>query len=150
MKPKRAVFCKREDKIFQDEADLIADAKETNMYEDEESSLSDHIDDMEEEEFTLGRNSKKKVKNIGKRNAQDRAADTNADDLEEREDEADDTVFIDNLPKDEQSLRMMIKEVNFHIRDLEKAFFEEEDSEVEQELKRNLGTNFLTAAEHNH
>ena len=133
-----------------DEADLIADAKETNMYEDEESSLSDHIDDMEEEEFTLGRNSKKKVKNIGKRNAQDRAADTNADDLEEREDEADDTVFIDNLPKDEQSLRMMIKEVNFHIRDLEKAFFEEEDSEVEQELKRNLGTNFLTAAEHNH
>ena len=145
MRPKRAVFCKVEDKIFQDEADLIADAKETNMFEEEESSLSDHIDDMEEEEFTIGRSSKKKIKNIGKRNAQDRAADTNADELEEREDEADDTVFIDNLPKDEQSLRLMIKEVNFHIRDLEKAFFEEEDSEAEQELKRNL-----TAAEHNH
>lgn len=115
------------------------------MFEEEESSLSDHIDDMEEEEFTIGRSSKKKIKNIGKRNAQDRAADTNADELEEREDEADDTVFIDNLPKDEQSLRLMIKEVNFHIRDLEKAFFEEEDSEAEQELKRNL-----TAAEHNH
>jgi len=101
---------------------------------------------MDEEEFLLGgRKSKGKIPGkVGKRNANDRAADTNADDLEEREDEADDTVFIDNLPKDEQSLRMMIKEVNYHIRDLEKKFFEEEDSEVELELKHNL-----TPSEHN-
>ena len=29
----------------------------------------------------------------------------------------------------------MIKDVNWHIRDLEKKFFEEEDSEVEEDLK---------------
>ena len=46
-----------------------------------------------------------KGKNVGKRNATDRSGDTNAGDLEEREDEADDTVFIDNLPKDEASLK---------------------------------------------
>lgn len=40
-------------------------------------------------------------------------------------------MFIDNLPKDEQSIRVMLKEVNRHIRDLEKKFFEEEDSEAE-------------------
>ena len=38
----------------------------------------------------------------------------------------------------------MIKDVNWHIRDLEKKFFEEEDSEVEEDLKQNL-----SAAEHN-
>lgn len=61
-----------------------------------------------------------KTRSLRKKDAQDRAEDTNADDLEEREDEADDTVFIDNLPRDEASLRNMIKEVNYHIRDLEK------------------------------
>ena len=59
-------------------------------------------------------------KNVGKKNATDRSGDINAQDLEEREDEADDTVFIDNLPKDEGNLRQMIKDVNYHIRDLEK------------------------------
>jgi hypothetical protein len=61
-----------------------------------------------------------KGKNMGKRNAIDRSGDTNADDLEQQEDEADDTVFIDNLPKDETSLRCMIKDVNYHIRELER------------------------------
>jgi len=76
---------------------------------------------MDEEDFVMcGKNSKKKGKPVGKRNANDRVADTNADDLEEREDEADDTVFIDNLPKDENSLLNLINEVNIHIRNLEK------------------------------
>lgn len=58
--------------------------------------------------------------------------------MEEREDEADDTVFIDNLPKEIEPLKQMIEDVNFHIRDLERQFFEEEDSEAEMELKQNL------------
>ena len=53
-------------------------------------------------------------------------------------------MFIDNLPKDDWALKLMIKDVNWHIRDLEKKFFEEEDSEVEEDLKQNL-----SAAEHN-
>ena len=90
---------------------------------------------MDEEEFSLTRSKKKGP--VSKKNALDKTQDTKHEDLEEREDEADDTVFIDNLPKDETSLRNMIKEVNFHIRDLERQFFLEEDSEDELELKHN-------------
>ena len=43
----------------------------------------------------------------------------------------------------------MIKEVNYCIRDLEKQFFEEEDSEAELELKMNTKKGILTAKEHN-
>jgi hypothetical protein len=53
----------------------------------------------------------------------------------EEEVECPDNVFIDNLPKDEQSIRVLLKEVNRHIRELEKQFFEEEDSEAENEIK---------------
>ena len=90
-----------------------------------------------------------KVKNVGKRNANDRTGDTNADELQQQEDEADDTVFIDNLPKDEASLRLMIKDVNYHIRELERQFFEEEDSEEENELKTNLTKNKISESEYN-
>lgn len=82
---------------------------------------------------------------MGKRNALDKSGDTNAGDLQTKEDEADDTVFIDNLPKDEASLRQMIKDVNYHIRDLEKQFFEEEDSDAEAELKQNSSHNISAA-----
>lgn len=47
----------------------------------------------------------------------------------------DQTVFIDNLPNDEFEIRRMVKEVKKHIKALEKQFFEEEDSEKEDELK---------------
>ena len=46
------------------------------------------------------------------------------------------TVFIDNLPSDEFEIRRMLKEVKKHIKILEKQFFEEEDSEKEDELKQ--------------
>jgi uncharacterized protein YfkK (UPF0435 family) len=48
----------------------------------------------------------------------------------------DSTVFIDNLPNDEFEIRRMLKEVKKHIKVLEKQFFEEEDSEKEDELKQ--------------
>ena len=41
---------------------------------------------------------------------------------------------MDNLPKDEHSIFVLLKEVNKHIRDLEKKFFEEEDSDTERDL----------------
>jgi hypothetical protein len=118
------------------------------LIESSESSYEDRIDNMDEEEFTLidptttarNRLNRKKA-------AADKAFDCNVDDLIEKEDEADDTVFIDNLPKDEASLKYMIKEVNFHIRDLERQFFIEEDSEVEEDLKHNRKN--ISAAEHN-
>jgi uncharacterized membrane protein (DUF106 family) len=48
----------------------------------------------------------------------------------------DETVFIDNLPNDDFEIRRMLKEVKKHIKALEKQFFEEEDSEKEEELKQ--------------
>lgn len=45
-------------------------------------------------------------------------------------------MFIDNLPNDEFEIRRMLKEVKKHIKLLEKMFFEEEDSEKEDELKQ--------------
>lgn len=116
---------------------MVADAKEDGENASEsESSYDDRIDAMEEEEFTLT-DSKVNYKDRANRRkaAGDKAFDTNIEELVEQEDEADDTVFIDNLPKDEASLRYMIKEVNYHVRDLERQFFIEEDSEVEEDLK---------------
>jgi hypothetical protein len=57
---------------------------------------------MLEEEFNFDDEKQTNKKNVGKKNATDRIGETNADDLEERADEADETVFIDNLPKDEK------------------------------------------------
>jgi hypothetical protein len=48
----------------------------------------------------------------------------------------DETVFIDNLPNDEFEIRRMLKEVRETRKALEKQFFEEEDSEKEDELKQ--------------
>jgi hypothetical protein len=86
-----------------------------------ESEFEANVDDMEEEDLLfMDEKIAQKHKNVGKRNANDKTGDTNADELMQQEDEADDTVFIDNLPKDESSLRLMIKDVNYHIRELER------------------------------
>lgn len=62
-------------------------------------------------------------------------------DVEEGSDiEGDENVFIDNLPKDEQSIKILLKEVNRHIRELERKFFEEEDSDTERDLQRHMHT----------
>lgn len=137
------------DKVFSEENDLIMDAKENNdgseSEEDEEYTKMDFMDDGDIE---MVRNATSKGQGpVTKRNAIDRTADTNADVIQGRDDEADDTVFIDKLPKDEKALKDMIKEVNIHIRELERQFFEEEDSEVENQMKGNFGSQ--SAAEHN-
>ena len=100
---------------------------------------------MEEEDLNLDAENKKAATN--KKNATDKANDVELEDI--NQDGADDTVFIDNLPKDPESLRAMIKDVNKHIRDLEKQFFEEEDSEIENDLKNNLKRENASAKEYN-
>ena len=54
------------------------------------------------------------------------------------EKEIEENVFIDNLPKEETAIKIMVKDVNKHIRDLERKFFEEEDSEEEVKLENEL------------
>ena len=88
---------------------------------------------MEEEDMLMTDNTKKI--SINKKSAMDKANDLDFTDMDPNKDEADDTVFIDNLPKDTVNLKNMIREVNKQIRYLEKQFFEEEDSEIENDLK---------------
>ena len=45
------------------------------------------------------------------------------------------TIFIDNLPNDEFGMRKMIEEAKRLVVELERRFFEEEDSDREERLK---------------
>jgi len=131
---------------------MIIDAKENNKdFESSDSNDSEgKLDLMDEEELEMIRNHDvKKIGPVSKKNAIDRSADTNIDFIKGKEDEADNTIFIDKLPKDERSIKNLVKEVNIHIRQLEKQFFEEEDSEAEQEMKENLMKANYTDEEHN-
>ena len=101
---------------------------------------------MEEEDLNFEPETKKGA--INKRNALDKTDEMELEDINP-DAAADDTVFIDNLPKDADSLRSMIKEVNRHIRDLERQFFEEEDSEIENDLKNNLKKEDASVKEYN-
>jgi hypothetical protein len=58
------------------------------------------------------------------------------DEVEKSGKKGDETVFIDNLPNDEFEIRNMLKDVRKQIKILERNFFEEEDSEKEEELKQ--------------
>jgi hypothetical protein len=66
--------------------------------------------------------------------AVDQSSDSSSDNSEVFFDKSE-NVFIDNLPKDKKSIIQMLKEINKHIRDLEKKFFEEEDSEEIDKLR---------------
>ena len=61
---------------------------------------------------------------------------TEVDEANLEGDEQEETVFIDNLPNEEHEIRAMLREVKRHIAILEKQFFEEEDSEQEEILKK--------------
>lgn len=65
---------------------------------------------MEEEDMLMTDNTKKG--SINKKSAMDKANDLDFSELDPNRDEADDTVFIDNLPKDTVNLRNMVREVN--------------------------------------
>lgn len=118
--------------------------------EDNESAsdFSDQVDNMDDELINEEIQKNKGQPKSGK-SALDKMGETDASKLESREDDADDTVFIDNLPKDERSLREMVKCVNMNIRELERKFFEEEDSEVEDQLKFDLANEKVSSTEHN-
>jgi len=87
------------------------------------------MDDLEDEDISVDAGSKRKKKEQYKK--QLRKGRNKADDAELGEEE-EETVFIDNLPADENEIKKMLREVKKHIKALEKQFFEEEDSEQEE------------------
>lgn len=103
--------------------------------------LSSDEQDQNEDEFTLN---DRRSRSLGSKKKHEKKG--RSKNSPEFDDNAEGAVFIDNLPKDESTLNQMIKEVNWHIRDLEKKFFYQEDSEVEEDLKQNQN---ISEAEHN-
>ena len=60
---------------------------------------------------------------------------TEVDEADLGGDEQEETVFIDNLPNDEQGIKSMLGEVRRNIINLEKQFLMEEDSDAEEDEK---------------
>lgn len=125
--PVRPRKSRRGKKKVIDDAEL-EEVEDDNSEEDEEA-----MDDLENESFLDGSTNKRKQKQKAKQQA--KAEKKKKADQNDKEVEDEETVFIDNLPNDEFEIRRMLKEVKKHIKTLEKCFFEEEDSEKEEELK---------------
>jgi len=75
------------------------------------------MDDLEDEDISVDAGSKRKKKEQYKK--QLRKGRNKADDAELGEEE-EETVFIDNLPADENEIKKMLREVKKHIKALEK------------------------------
>ena len=111
---------------------------EIEQADEQDGSESDEmgIDELEHEdvdEMLNGKKKSKKKENFLKKKRTE-VADANLEG-----DEQEDTIFIDNLPNDQPSINAMILEVKKKVRELEERFFEEEDSDFEndeRELKK--------------
>ena len=84
---------------------------------------------MDAEEEALRRQKKKTEKVTSRRHR------TDVDEANLIGDEQEETVFIDNLPNDEQGIKSMLAEVKRNIMTLEKQFLMEEDSDAEEDEK---------------
>ena len=116
-------------KPVEDDLDPVSDQDSDNELDGDDEEFKDDplnemvMDDLDENEAddedhfiptghtAAKRTRKKKVKSEG--------VDEKEDSAEEQPDDNEDNVFIDNLPKDENSIRVLLKDVNKHIRILE-------------------------------
>ena len=86
-------------------------------------------ENIEEQFFDAQKEKKKPEKAISRRHR------TEVDEANLAGDEQEETVFIDNLPNDEQGIKSMLIEVRRNIMALEKVFLMEEDSDAEDDEK---------------
>ncbi len=92
------------------------------------------MDDLSNESVSIPSEEKRRLKELQKlRKGRKVALGDGADLGEEEFDE--NTVFIDNLPSDEFSIKRMIVEAEKLKVEFERRFFEEEDSDREEQLK---------------
>ena len=101
---------------------------------EEEDSDEAPMDDLEPEHISDGEDSNKKKDKESK--GWSRKHRTEVQDANLEGDEQEETVFIDNLPNDEIQIKAMLGQVAKHIAALEKRFFEEENSDYEEEEKQ--------------
>ena len=114
---------------------LIDDDYEEKEGIEEEESEEVPMDDLEAEHISDEEDSNKK-KNDKESKGWTRKHRTEISEANLEGDEEEATVFIDNLPNDEINIKAMIRQVKYHVKELEKQFFEEEDSDNEEEEKQ--------------
>lgn len=89
---------------------------------------------MNEESPVLKKRAKKLTHKLDTAEKKSRKIKREEDDQQDFDNEQ--HVYIDNLPNHEHEIQSMLRQVKKHIKALEKQFFEEEDSEKEEELKQ--------------
>mmetsp|Transcript_26206 Transcript_26206/g.25370 ORF Transcript_26206/g.25370 Transcript_26206/m.25370 type:complete len:195 (-) Transcript_26206:504-1088(-) len=134
------------------------DLESAMLYEDDEDDMKDQVkglyaesDSMEE--VSKKKQAKKKSKVCGKR-LRRKSSIGNDDDLidiakfsqvkkGQNLEKYGQSLQIDILPNDEKELRAMLREVKKSIKMLEKQFFEEENSDNEEEMKKMSNPNHV-------
>ena len=94
------------------------------------------MDDLEPEHISDGEEESRKKSDKEFTKGYSRRHRTDIEDAQLEGDEQEETVFIDNLPNDEIAIKAMLGQVAKHIALLEKKFFDEENSDVEEDEKK--------------
>ena len=93
------------------------------------------MDDLEPEHISDEEDESRKKKSKESSKGFSRKHRTEIEDAQLENDEQEETVFIDNLPNDEMNIKLMLNQVKRHIATLEQQFFDEENSDPEEEDK---------------
>ena len=101
----------------------------------EEESEEAPLDDLEPEHISDEEDESRKKKSKESSKGFSRKHRTEIEDAQLENDEQEETVFIDNLPNDEMNIKLMLNQVKRHIATLEQQFFDEENSDPEEEDK---------------
>lgn len=107
------------------------DASEEDVASADDEGVEDALNDAAAE--TQKKRAKKMALKLEKADSKTRKTKREA---EEDEQDFDQHVYIDNLPNNDHEIQSMLRQVRKHIKALERQFFEEEDSEKEEELKQ--------------
>lgn len=106
-----------EEIVYTQEDQLMAESKiveEKKQEDDSDEYFDDNYDGIDQDDMLDDKPQEKKIfSQVGKKSAADRANENDGEgldveDLNQEGQEADETVFIDNLPKDEKALKDMM------------------------------------------
>ena len=90
------------------------------------------MDDLEPEHISDGEDQARNKKSKESSKGYSRKHRTDIEDAQLEGEEQEETVFIDNLPNDENAIKAMLKSVQQHVRTLEQQFFDEENSDDDE------------------
>lgn len=113
------------------DSDYVDDKVEGDDGEDSEAEAP--MDDLEPEHLDFEDESAKKKRSTQTSQSFSRRHRTEVDEANLSGDEQEATVFIDNLPNDEQGIRSMLIQVRKTIQEMEKQFLLEEQEDIEED-----------------